>query len=45
MVFAADSDDEDDDEDEELEYRHIPPKERLPSSIAAPYLQHLLAEN
>jgi hypothetical protein len=45
MVFAADSDDDEEEDDEEVEYRHIPPKERLPMSIAAPYLQHLLNQN
>ena len=43
IVFASDKDDEDNhDEDEEVEYRHIPPQELLPMSIAAPCLQHLL---
>lgn len=41
MVFAADSEDEDD-EDEVMEYKYIPPEERVPSDIAAPCLQHLL---
>jgi hypothetical protein len=41
IVFAADEE-EDAEEDEEVEYRHIPPDERLPSDLAAPCLQHLL---
>jgi hypothetical protein len=42
IVFAAD-DDDDDDDDEEFEYRHVPVAERLPTNLAAPCLQHLLA--
>lgn len=40
MVFEGDE--EDDESDEEIEYKYIPPKERLPQDVAAPCLQHLL---
>jgi hypothetical protein len=42
IVFAADEE-EDSEEDEEVEYRHIPPEERLPTDLVAPCLQHLLS--
>ena len=40
MVFEGDE--EDDESDEEIEYKYIPPNERLPQDVAAPCLQHLL---
>mmetsp|Transcript_6872 Transcript_6872/g.8909 ORF Transcript_6872/g.8909 Transcript_6872/m.8909 type:complete len:412 (+) Transcript_6872:84-1319(+) len=42
IVFATEGDDEE--EDDEVQYRHIPPEERLPSAFAAPYLAHLISE-
>ena len=50
IVFAVDDDEdgngeEGEEEEEEVEYRHIPPEERLPTNIAAPCLQHLLLEH
>ncbi len=41
MAFVGDEDDEDD-EEEIIEYRHIPPKEMLPTSVIAPCMQHIL---
>ena len=40
MVFEGDE--EDDESDEEIEYKYIPPSERLPQDVAAPCLSHLL---
>jgi len=40
MVFEGDE--EDDESEEEMEYKYIPPSERLPQDVAAPCLQHLL---
>ena len=42
MVFEGDE--EDDESDEEIEYKYIPPNERLPQDVAAPCLQHLLRQ-
>ena len=42
MVFEGDE--EDDESDEEIEYKYIPPNERLPQDVAAPCLQHLLLQ-
>ena len=45
IVFAADDDKDNEEEEEEVEYKHIPVEERLPTDIAAPCLQHLLASH